>query len=88
MDKLDIDKLKNVSSNFRNMKRKVGKLGVDELVPVPVDLSKLSNLVQIDVVRNTGYNAKIQNIEDKIPDINNVDTNTTPNVRINEVKNT
>ena len=88
MDKLDIGKLKNVSSNFRNMKRKVGKLGVDELVPVPVDLSKLSNLVQIDVVRNTGYNAKIQNIEDKIPDINNVDTNTTPNVKINEVKNT
>ena len=88
MDKSDIDKLKNVSSNFRNLKKKVDKLGVDELVPVPVDLSKLSDLVQIDVVRNTGYNAKIQNIEDKIPDINNVDTNTTPNVKINEIENT
>ena len=34
--KLDIDKLKNIQSNFRNLKSKVDKLDVDKLVPVPV----------------------------------------------------
>ena len=33
------------------------------------------------------YNAKIENIEDKIPDITNLATNTTLNTKINEVKN-
>ena len=32
------------------------------------------------------YNAKIKNIEDKIPDITNSATNTTVNVKINKVK--
>ena len=33
------------------------------------------------------YNAKIKNIEDKIPDITNLATNTTLNAKINEIKN-
>ena len=33
------------------------------------------------------YNAKIKNIENKIPGITNLATNTTPNVKINEVRN-
>ena len=33
------------------------------------------------------YNAKIKNIEDKIPDITNLATNTTLNAKINGVKN-
>ena len=37
LNKLDIDKLKNVPSNLSNLKSKVDKLGVDQLVPVPVD---------------------------------------------------
>ena len=40
VDKLDIDKLKNVPTNSRNLESKVDKLGVDKLVSVPVDLSK------------------------------------------------
>ena len=39
VDKLEIHKFKNVSTNFRNFKRKVDKLDVDKLVPVPADLS-------------------------------------------------
>ena len=31
------------------------------------------------------YNAKIKNIEDKIPDITNLATNTTLNTKINEI---
>ena len=45
VDKLDIDKLKNVPSNLSNLKSKVDELDVDKLVPVPVDLSKLSDVV-------------------------------------------
>ena len=39
VDKLDIDKLKNVPSGLISLKRKVDKLDVDKLVPAPVDLS-------------------------------------------------
>ena len=86
-DKLDIDKLKNVPSNLSNLKSKVDKLDVDKLVPVPVDLSKLSDVVKNDVIKKDLYNAKIKNIEDKIPDITNLATNTSLNAKINEVKN-
>ena len=77
VDKLDIDKLKTLSTNLSNLKSKVDKLDVDKLVPVPVDLSKLSDVVKNDVVKKDVYNAKIKNIEDKIPDITNLGTNTT-----------
>ena len=51
VDKLHVDKLKNVPTNWSNLKSKVDKLDVDKLVPLPVDLSKLSNVVKNDVVR-------------------------------------
>ena len=53
VDKLDIDKLKNVSTNFSDLKSKVDKLDVDKLEPVPVDLSKLSDVVTNDVVKKS-----------------------------------
>ena len=68
------------------MKSKVDKLDIGELVPVPIDLSKVSNAVKIDAVTKAEYNAKIKNVEDKIPDITNVATKATPNAKINEVK--
>ena len=58
VDKLDIDKLKNVPSNLSNLKSKVHKSGVDKLVPVPVDLSKLSDVVNNDVVKKDVYNVQ------------------------------
>ena len=66
------------------MKSKVDKSDVDILVPVPVDLSKLSDLVKDDVVKKDVFHAYIKNIEDKIA---NLATNTTLNAKINEVKN-
>ena len=68
------------------MKSKVDKLDVDKLVPVSVDLSKLSDVVKNYVVKKDVYNAKIKSIEDKLPDISNLATNTTLNAKINEVK--
>ena len=84
VDKLDIDKLKNVPTNFSNLKSKVHKLDVDKLVPVPVNLSKLSDVVKNDVVKKDAYNAKIKHFEDEIPDMANLATNTTVNAKINE----
>ena len=82
VDKLDIDKLKNVPTNLNNLKSKVYKLDADKLVRVPVDLSKLRDVVKNDVVKKDIYNAKIKTIEDKIPDITNLATNTTLNAKI------
>ena len=62
------------------------KLDIDKLVTVPVDLSQLSNVVKNEVVRKTEYNAKIKNIEDKIPHITNLATKTILNTKIIEVK--
>ena len=86
VDKLDIDKLKNEPTNLSNLKSKVDKLDIDKLVLVPADLSKLSDVVKNDVVEKDLYNAKIKNIEYKIPGITNLATNTTLNAKINEVK--
>ena len=57
VDRLDINKLKNVPSNLNNLKSKVDKSDVDKLVPVSSDLSKLSDAVKNDVVKDA-YNAK------------------------------
>ena len=58
VDKLDINKLKNLPNNFNNLKTKVDKLDISKLVPVPVDLSKLSNVIKNEVVKKIEYNPK------------------------------
>ena len=52
LDKLDIDKLKNVPTNLTNLKTKVDNLDVDKLVPVKLaHLSKLSDTVKNDIAK-------------------------------------
>ena len=80
VDKLDVDKLKNVPSGSRSLKSKVGKLDIGKVEITPVDLSNLSNVVKNDV-KKTEYDAKIKNIEYKIPDITNLATKTTLNAK-------
>ena len=65
VDKLDIDKLKIVLTNSNNLKIKVDKLGVDQLVPVPVDLSKLSDVVKNSVVKKDAYMLKQKKLKMK-----------------------
>ena len=65
------------------MKSKVDKLYVDKLVPVSVDLNKLSDVVKMMFLKKMYKN---KNIEDKIPDITNLASNIL-NAKINEVKN-
>ena len=53
-------------ANLANLKTEVDKLDIDKLVPVPDDLSKLSNVVENDVVKKDAYNklvAKVNGID-------------------------
>ena len=75
--------MKNVPANLIYLESKVDELDIDKLVPAPVDLSKLSNAVKNDIVKK---DAKMKNIEDKIPDITNLATNPSFNAKINDVK--
>ena len=55
-----------LKTNLANLKTKVDKLHIDKLVPVPLDLSKLSDLVKNDLVRKDVCNklaAKVNNID-------------------------
>ena len=52
--------------NLASLKTEVDKLDIDELKVVPIDLSKLSNVVKNDVVKKTEYDklvAKVNNID-------------------------
>ena len=70
------DDLASINSEVDNLNiDELAKLDADKLKPVPDDLGKLNDVVKNDVVRKGVYNAKIKNIEDKIPDITNVATN-------------
>ena len=55
-----------LKTNLAGLKIEVDKLDVDKLVPVPVDLSKLSDVVKNDVVEKTVYDklvAKVNNMD-------------------------
>ena len=69
------------------MKTKVDKLDVDKLVTVPVDLSKLIDVVKNDVVKKTEYDE----LRKKVNAIQSTDTSglvkkTDYNTEINEIK--
>ena len=54
-----------LKTNLANLKSKVDKLDVNKLTAVPVDLSKLGNVVKNDIVKKTVYDklvAKVNNI--------------------------
>ena len=44
-----------LETNLASLKTEVDKLDIDKLVPVPVDLSKLSDVVNNDVVKKAVY---------------------------------
>ena len=53
-------------SDLASLKAEKDKLDIDKLVPVPVDLSKLSDVVKNDIVKKTVYDklaAKVNNID-------------------------
>ena len=56
-----------LKTNLGNLKTEVDKLDIDKLVPVPVDLSKLSDVVKNDVIKKAEYNKLVNKV-------NNIDT--------------
>ena len=54
-------------SNLARLKTEIDQLDIDKLVPIPVDLSKLRDVVKNDVVKNTVYNKLVTKV-------NNIDT--------------
>ena len=62
---IDTSKLA-AKSDLASLKAEVDKLDIDKLIPVPVDLRKLSDLVKNDVNKKTAYDklvAKENNID-------------------------
>ena len=49
-------------SDLVSLKADVDKLDIDKLIPVPANLSKLSNLVKNDVVKKTLYDKLITKV--------------------------
>ena len=56
-----------LKTNLANLKTEVDKLDIDKLAPVPVDLSKLSDVVKNDVVKKDVYDKLVTKV-------NNIDT--------------
>ena len=56
-----------LKTNLSSLKTEVDKLNIDKLVPIPADLSKLSNVVKNEVVKKTEYNKLVTKV-------NNIDT--------------
>ena len=52
-----------LKTNLVSLKTEVDKLDIDKLVPVPVDLSKLSN-VKTSVVKKTKYDKLVTKVND------------------------
>ena len=52
-----------LKTNLASLKTEVDKIDVDKLKTVPVDLTKLSNIVKNDVVRNTEYNKLVTKVD-------------------------
>ena len=53
VEKLDSNKLNNVSTGLNNLKTKVNDLDVVKMKTVPVDLKKLSDLLDNEIAENT-----------------------------------
>ena len=55
-----------LKTNLANLKTEVDKLDIDNLVPIPTDLRKLSNMVKNDVVKKDIYDklvAKVNGVD-------------------------
>ena len=56
-------------TNLAALKTEVDKIDADKLKTVPIDLAKLSNVVNKDVVKKIDYNTKVTSIENQIAEV-------------------
>ena len=62
VEKLDIDNLKNIPTNLNNVENKVDKFDVNELIPVLDDLSKLSDVGKMMLLKKIYIMLRSKNI--------------------------
>ena len=79
INKRDIDELQKVPSGFSNLISKVQKLDIGKLETIPIDLSRLSDIIKNELLeilnmmsylkklKQTDYDVKIIEIKGKIP---------------------
>ena len=91
-----------LKTNLANLKTEVDKLDIDKLVPVPVDLSKLSDVVKKTVydkliakvnntdtsgfVLKTKYDTDKTELENKIPDTSGLVKKTDYNAKMTDIE--
>ena len=51
-----------ITSTLASLETEVDKLDVDRLVPIPVDLAKLSNVIKNDAVKKIDYNKLVTKV--------------------------
>ena len=54
----------SIKSNSANLKIESDKLDIDKLLPVPVDLCKLSDAIKNDVLKKTVYDKLVAQVND------------------------
>ena len=71
-----------LKTNVANLKTEVDELDIDKLVPVPLDLNKLSDVVKNEIVKKTEYNKLVT----KVNNINTSDFVLKPNYNTKSTK--
>ena len=79
--------MKNVPSNLSNLKSKEDNLDVDKLIPVPVELSKLSDVVKNDLFKTTEFDELVKKVNAiQTTGISNLFKKTDCNTNIHEIE--
>ena len=74
-----------LKTNLSSLKTEVDKLDIDKLVPIPDDLSNLSNVVKNEVVKKTECNKLVTKVDDI--DTSDFVLKTSYNTKITELEN-
>ena len=53
-----------LKTNLANLKTELDKLDIEKLLPLPTDLSKLSNIIKNNVVKKTVYDELVAKVDD------------------------
>ena len=87
VDKLDIDKLKNVPSNLSNLKNETDKLNFGKLETTLVHLYQLSNTVKNGFVKKTDYDELVKKVNTiQTTDTSDLVQRNDSNTKINEIE--
>ena len=85
--KSEVDKLEKVPTVLSTLKSKVDKLDVNKLVPIPLDLSKLNDVVKSNAVKKTEYHELLKKVNTiQTTDTSNLVKKTDYDTKISEIE--